>query len=331
MPKKLIIDADPGIGDAVAIALAVLDPAVELLAVTATAGCVDGPTATRNLNVLLTVLDPDKRPKIGACETRGVGAGPGFAGEEIDWAAVNGPDGLGDWDLPDVELYAPRDSPRLLAELAREHEGEVTLLTLGPLTNVRLAAERWGGFYDALSELVVFGGAVEAGGNVTAAAEFNVAADPLSARAVLKGRAAKALVPLDVARRVVLSPPAYESLRKSLAGPAAALLGRLWPWALRANHQHFGVEGIGLQEATALAAAVRPGLFEREPMAVDVETSGDLTRGATVFDRRGVRRWQTNGEVVRQVHADGVLDYAADVLTGRAAGDGRGAANGRGR
>ncbi len=88
------------------------------------------------------------------------------------------------------------------------------------------------------------------------------------------------------------------------------------PWALRANHQHFGVEGISLQEPTALAAAVRPDLFEREEMAVDVETGGDLTRGMTVFDRRGVRRWQTNVEVVREVDAEGVQAYVAETLTG---------------
>ena len=324
MPRKLIIDADPGIGDALAVALAVLDPAVELLAVTATAGCVDGPTATRNLTAILALLDPDKRPKVGACETAGVGAGPGFGGEEIDWRDVNGPDGLGGWELPDVELYAPRDSARLICELVREHEGEVTLLTLGPLTNVKLAAERWGGLYEALAGLVIFGGAVEGGGNVTAAAEFNVAADPLAARSVLTGRAAKTLVPLDAARQVVLSPPDYDRLRSGLAPAADRLLGRLLPWALRANHQHFGVEGIGLQEATALAAAVRPDLCESEPMAVDVETAGDLTRGMTVFDRRGVRRWQTNVEVVRAVHAAGVLDWVTDVLTaGPARGENR--------
>ncbi|MFH5804174.1 nucleoside hydrolase [Alienimonas sp. DA493] len=315
MPRKLIIDADPGIGDALAITLAVLDPEVELLAVTATAGCVDGPTATRNVTAVLTLLDPDKRPKVGACETGDAGAGPGFGGEELDWAAVNGPDGLGAWELPDVELYAPRDSPRLLVELVREHEGDVTLLTLGPLTNVKLAAERWGGFYDALGGLVVAAGSVESGGDATAAAEFNVASDPLAARSVLTGRAAKTLVPLDVARQPVLSPPAWETVKGRLGGGAGELLEQMLPWALRANHQHFGVEGISLQEPTALAAAIRPSLFEREEMAVDVETAGDLTRGMTVFDRRGVRRWQTNVEVVREVDAPGLQDWVIGLLS----------------
>lgn len=317
MPRKLIIDADPGIGDALAITLAVLDPEIELLAVTATAGCVDGPTATRNVTALLTLLDPDKRPKVGACEAGDAGAGVGFGGEELDWAAVNGPDGLGAWELPDVELYAPRDSPRLLVELVREHEGEVTLLTLGPLTNVKLAAERWGGFYDALAGLVIAAGSVEGGGDATAAAEFNVAADPLAARSVLTGRAAKTLVPLDVTRQPTLSPPAWEAVKGTLDGGAGELLAQMLPWALRANHQHFGVEGISLQEPTALAAAIRPALFEREEMAVDVETAGDLTRGMTVFDRRGVRRWQTNVEVVREVDAPGVQDWVIDLLSRR--------------
>ena len=316
MSRKLIIDCDPGIGDAVAVALAVRDPEVELLAVTATAGCVDGPTATRNLTAILTLLDPDKHPKIGACDATEVGAGPGFAGEEIDWADVNGPDGLGHWVLPDVELYAPRESPKVLTELVREHEGEVTLLTLGPLTNVKLASERWGGFADALAELVISGGTLGQSGDVTAAAEFNVAADPLAARSVLKGRAAKVLVPLDVARTVVLDPPALERLRAEDAGVVGDLLDRLLPWALRANHQHFAVEGVGMQEVAALAAAVRPDLCEREPMAVDVETAGDLTTGMTVFDDRGVRRWQTNGEVVTAVSGTAILDWFHATLTG---------------
>ncbi|NNJ24065.1 nucleoside hydrolase [Alienimonas chondri] len=316
MPRKLIIDADPGIGDALAITLAVLDPDIDLLAVTATAGCVDGPTATRNVTAILTLLDPDKRPKVGACEAGDAGVGPEFGGEELDWAAVNGPDGLGAWQLPDVELYAPRDSPRLLVELVREHEGEVTLLTLGPLTNVKLAAERWGGFYEALGGLVIGAGSVEIGGDATAAAEFNVAADPLAARSVLTGRSSKTLVPLDVTRRPVLSPSAHETLKGAVRGGAGELLSQMLPWALRSNHQHFGVEGISLQEPTALAAAVRPELFEREEMAVDVETAGDLTYGMTVFDRRGVRRWQTNTEVVREVDAAGVQDYVLSVLAG---------------
>ena len=315
MPRKLIIDCDPGIGDALAVAVAVRDPRVELLAVTATAGCVDGPTATRNLTAILTLLDPDKRPKVGACDATGVGAGPGFGGEEIDWSDVNGPDGLGDWVLPDVELYAPRDSPRLLCELVREHEGEVTLLTLGPLTNVKLAAERWGGFSEALAGLVISGGTLGQSGDVTAAAEFNVAADPLSARSVLKGRAAKTLVPLDVARTAVLDPPALDRLRAADAGATGELLDRLLPWALRASHQHFAVEGVVLQELVALAAAVAPRWCEREPMAVDVETAGDLTTGMTVFDDRGVRRWQTNGEVVTAVDADAVLGWFHRTLT----------------
>jgi inosine-uridine nucleoside N-ribohydrolase len=315
MPRKLIIDADPGIGDALAITLATLDPSIDLLAVTATAGCVDGPTATRNVTAILTLLDPDKRPKVGACEAPAAGLGRGFGGEELDWAAVNGPDGLGAWDLPDVELYAPRDSPRLLCELVREHEGEITLLTLGPLTNVKLAAERWGGFYESLGGLIIAAGAVEGGGDATAAAEFNVAADPLSARSVLTGRAAKTLVPLDVARQAVLSPSDHDAVRPLIDGGAGELLSKMLPWALRTNHHLFGVEGINLQEATALTAVVRPTLFTREEMAVDVETAGDLTRGMTVFDRRGVRRWQTNVDVTVEVEEDGVLDYVLNTLT----------------
>ena len=321
MKRKLIIDCDPGIGDALAVALALLSPDVELAAVTAVGGCVPGRTATRNLLAVLASLDPSPRPRTGAAERTPAGEGLHFAGEEIDWQDLNGPDGLGDLDVPEVDLYDPRDSARVMVELVRDSPDRVTLLTLGPLTNVKLACELWGDFADALGELVVLGGAVERGGDVTAAAEFNMAADPLAARAVLRGRAAKTVVPLDVSRRVVMTPAQYDRLRTRLAGSdggeAGHLLSRILPWSFRANHQCFGVEGLSLMEATALAAVVRPDLFEREEMAVDVETAGELTRGMTVFDRRGVRRWQTNCEVLRGVEEQGVLDWVVMTLTGR--------------
>ena len=86
-------------------------------------------------------------------------------------------------------------------------------------------------------------------------------------------------------------------------------------FSLRAHCQYFGVEGIRIDEVTALAALTRPELFESRPMAIDVETAGELTRGMTVFDRRGVQQWQTNIDVLTRVDYEGVVDYFLDTIS----------------
>ena len=318
MPQKLIIDADPGIGDAVAIALAILDPDVELLAVTATAGCVSGRQASRNVQAVVDHLDPPKRPRVGCCDERIATAELTFAGTDIRWDRINGPRGLGEWEPEVAELHAPTPAAKLLVDLVKEYPNEITLLTLGPLTNVELAAERSRDFLPGLREIVCLGGSVEVGGDVTAAAEFNVYVNPIAARTVLRSRIAKTLVPLDVCRQVSMTVSQYERLMTGASGPVGELFGRLLPYAIRANHEVFGVEGLSLPETVALAAAVRPELFGRSAMAIDVETAGELTRGMTVFDRRGQRQWQANIDVVRTVEAQGVLDYVVRLATGTA-------------
>lgn len=316
MAQKLIIDADPGIGDAVAIALAILDPDLELLAVTATAGCVPGRQATRNIQAVIQVLDPPKRPRIGACDDRVATAELTFAGSDIRWQRINGPTGLGDWDPQFSELHTPREASKLLVDLVKEHPNEITLLTLGPLTNIELAAEKSRDFLPGLRELVCLAGSVEVGGDVTAAAEFNAYVNPIAARTVLRSRITKTLVPLDVCRQFAVTASQYERLLAGLSDRVQELFGQLLPYAFRASHEVFGVEGLILHEVVALAALARPGLFGRTAMAINVETVGELTRGMTVFDRRGQRQWQANIDVMRSVDAQGVLDYMMRLATG---------------
>jgi len=315
VPHKLIIDADPGIGDAVAIALASLDPEIELLAVTATAGCVTGKQATRNIQAVLGLLDPPKTPRLGACDERIATAELTYGGTDIRWDRINGPKGLGDWEPQVADLYDPTEASKLLIDLVKEHPNEITLLTLGPLTNVELAADKSRGFLDGLREIVCLGGSVEVGGDVTAAAEFNMYVNPVAARTVLRSRIAKTLVPLDVCRKVSITVSQYERFMAGLSGPAKELFERLLPYAFRASHEVFGIEGLALNEVVALAAVTRPDLFGRTAMAVNVETTGELTRGMTVFDRRGQRQWQANIDVLRTADAQGVLDYAMKVAT----------------
>ncbi len=312
MKRKLIIDADPGIGDALAVALAITDPQFEVLAVTAVPGCVGGEMALLNAQAVVSLLDPPLWPRLGVTDGRPVD----FPRAEglVEPVFLHGETGLGDLDVPRVELHHRVEAPKLLAELVREHPGSVTLLALGPLTNVMLACERSPDFLMNLQELVVCGGALAVSGDVTAAAEFNIFADPTAAHAVLTAPCTKTILPLDVTSRAVLSFDQYDRLKIEPATRLGRLVDQTIPFALRAHRQHLGQEGLPLREATALASLARPQLFERRSLPVAVEQHGRQTRGMTIFDRRKKSPSSPNCDVLTDLDVQGVLDYVSGLL-----------------
>lgn len=312
LPAKLIIDADPGIGDALAVAFALLDPSVDVICLSPTAGRVSGPQATHNLQSIVSILDPPRWPRLGDCERPLYPAprDPQFPAP----ALLNGPEGLGECVVPSAPLHQRHDAARLLSELVRSEPNEITLLTLGPLTNVTLALECHPTFLQQLQGLVCLGGSLFEGGDVTATAEFNIFADAEAARTTLTYPATKTLLPLDVARRLMLSFDQYQRWDVSPDSPLGRILHQTLPYALRASRQYLGLEGVMLPELVALAAVTQPQLFEREAMNVDVELGGELTRGQTVFDRRRIDKWQSNIDVLTDVDVQGVLDYVARLI-----------------
>ncbi len=311
MVRKLIIDLDPGIGDAVAAILAMLDPEIDLLALTASAGCVTGKVATRNLQGIVAQVDPPKWPRIGSTEAMPAVQSRGPSGFPLE--ALNGPTGLGDLEIVAPELHHRHESSKLLIDVVRAHPYQVTLLTLGPLTNVAAACERAPDFLSLLGGMICLAGSVSAGGDVTAAAETNVYLDPASARSVLASPEAKTLVPLDTANAATIT---YENFNRIAVGSsrAARFIHQLLPYYFRAHHQFLGVEGIWLREVVALAAVVRPSLFRLQPLQVDVEVQGELTRGMTVFERRAHLSAKSNAAVALDVDAQGVVDYMTRLL-----------------
>ena len=316
MSQKLIIDADPGIGDALAIAVALADPELDVVALTAVDGCVSPMQAGRNLQAIVETLDPPKWPRIGV----------GYSGQHFEesdaprteWQqlqrSLNGPGGLGEWHPIAADLHHTKDAAKLMIELSRQHPHEIVLLTLGPLSNVELACELDAEFLTRLKGIVCLAGTVLTPGDVSPVAEFNVHHDPGAARVVLRFPATKTLVPLDASQRAVLTFGQYDRLGLSEKSAIGRLLQQLMPFALRAHHQHLGVEGMRLAEVTALAAIARPQQFQRTTMALDVEIDGELTRGMTVFDRRPNPTWRNNIDVLGDVEPQGVLDYFTSML-----------------
>lgn len=309
MPQKLIIDADPGIGDALAIALALIDPEIDIVAITATGGAVSGKDATRNVQSIVDQIDTPKWPRIGSSGDSCAALNVEYGAASVSPLDLNGPFGLGDFQPKDAALHNPHDSPKLLVDLVRESPNEITLLTLGPLTNVARASKRSPEFLSQLGALVCYGGSVTAEGDVSPAAEFNMFADPEAARLVLRSPASKTLVPLQLANKANLTLDQFDRIVAAADVTISIFLRELLPFAFRAHHEHLGQESLALPELAALTAVVHPRLFERKAMMIDVETSGELTRGMTVFDRRGIQQWQTNIDVLCEIDSQAVIDY----------------------
>jgi len=304
MPRKVIIDCDPGIDDAIALCMALFDPRLEVLAVTAVAGNVSAEQSTRNVQALIEQLDPPRYPRLGS-------ASEGLA--MVDNRQLYGEDGLGNAGLVSSQLARQHPAEKLICDEVRSAPGEVTLICLGPLTNVAAALAREPQLISMLGRLVIMGGAVNGIGSVTAAAEFNMYFDPHSARQVFRSPTTKTLIPLDVTTQVTWSLDLLDQLPPE-STRAGNLLRKTLPFLFRTYRREMGLEGIHLHDAVAMAAVLHPELFTTRDLSGDVETSGELTLGATVFDRRSTAHTRGDMEVALEVDAAGVSDCVVRAL-----------------
>lgn len=289
MARKLIIDCDPGIGDAVALCMALFDPRLNVMAVTATAGIVGSEQATTNVRALIEQLDPPRYPRVGA-------AAPSHHAPVEDANLLHGPDGLAGCDFVATDRQHQHSSDKVISELLRLHPGQITILCCGPLTNLARVFQRDPALMPLVDKIVICGGTYTAPGDRTPAAEANMFYDPPAAHEVFASATTKSLVPLDVTEQVTFGIGLLDSLPAKWTR-VGSLLHRLLPYSFRAAHEYLGRETICLADATALLAVLEPDLFDWREVGGAVETRGELTRGATVFDRRSRQQWQFNMEV----------------------------------
>jgi purine nucleosidase len=295
MPRKVILDVDPGIDDAVALTLALFHPHLDVVAVTAVGGNVEPEQATRNVQAIVEQLDPPRLPRIGA-------ASRPDDGPIVDNRLLNGSDGLGQIDLPVADLHHQHPSEKVITDLVRAEPEAITIVALGPLTNIARAFRRDPSLAAMVGQLIIMGGTVSAPGNVTPAAEFNMYCDPQAARDVFRSPTTKTLVPLDVTSQIVMTYSFLDQLPPE-SSRAGSFLRRVLPYYFRSHRQVLGLEGIHLHDAVALLAATHPELFTTSAMAGDVELGGQLATGATIFDRRPNPEWRRNLEVAVAVDA----------------------------
>jgi len=270
-----LIDTDPGIDDALALLYAWGSPDLRLAGITTVAGNVHVGDATVNLFRLLALRPPTPMPVVAQ------GAAQPLRRPLVTAKGYHGADGLGEvqgWP-PVQPTLSSLDAADFMLDAVRRAGEPLTLVALGPLTNVALALERAPRGLAALARVVVMGGAVDVPGNVTPTAEFNIHVDPEAAAAVLAAGLSLDLVPLDATHQAVLPRADLDAALRLRPGPVAQRIAAVTDYALRVDHKR-GSAGMSLHDPLAVAAALDPSLITWEAVRLTVEPDGQTRRVA---------------------------------------------------
>lgn len=279
--QPIILDTDPGVDDALAIMLALGSPELDVIGICTVSGNVPLNTGTRNAQGLLQLLDCPEIPVFAGADTP-LKRDPVFATE------VHGETGMGQAVLPEPSRDVKGDAVDFLVQTLSDQPGEITIIAVGPLTNLALAEQRQPGTLQKAKQVIIMGGAIAATGNSTPVAEFNFYADPHAAHTVIYSDATLLIVPLDATRQVKLSETDIENKIAPLKTVASQFVVDAVQNVI-ALYRQLGREPIVyLHDPLAIGAAIAPELLRSETLHIDIETSGDLTIGQVVTDRRGL-------------------------------------------
>jgi purine nucleosidase len=291
MSTPILLDCDPGIDDALAIAFAHGHPAIELAGITTVAGNVGLARTTRNALAVADFVGATAVPVAAGC------AAP-LLRPALDASRVHGESGLGGAVLPDSARRPEGEhAADFLIRMLGSAPGEITLVATGPLTNVAMAVRKEPRITQWAREFVIMGGSAGRG-NTTPAAEFNIWADPEAAAMVFGAGWTVRMIGLDVTLRA-LATAEVRGRMGVLGGLARTLL--LPALADYREHQ----KDPAVHDVCAVASVAVPEVFGYTPARVDVETTGRLTSGMTVTDFRAS---EPNAAVATDIHADAFWD-----------------------
>jgi inosine-uridine nucleoside N-ribohydrolase len=302
-PIPVLLDCDPGHDDAIALLLALASPEVQLLGVTTVAGNQTLEKTTANAIRVLELVDRTDVPVAAGAERP-------LLRDPFAAAYVHGESGMEGPDLPPAR-GRPIDAHAVdfLADRIEAAGRPVTLVPVGPLTNVALLLARYPQVTDRIERVVLMGGAI-AEGNVTPAAEFNIWADPEAAERVFRSGLDVTMIGLDVTHRALFTGEHAERLRG--AGRTGRFVAELYDYFHQYHARTYGFEGSPIHDAVALAHAFRPGIVETAHRNVVVDCASELCRGRTVVDlwRRTDR--EPNAHVGVGIDADGFLELLVE-------------------
>jgi purine nucleosidase len=297
--RRIILDTDPGIDDALAILLAIASPEVDLAGVTVTGGNCSMEQGVRNARAILHtagsripvvpgVALPLIRPPFTAPET-------------------HGNDGLGYARLP--EPPGVPSSEHAVDFLVREimsASEPVTLVAVAPLTNVALAIRREPRLVERVRDVIIMGGAIDVPGNTTPLAEFNIYVDPHAAHIVFHSGLPMTLLPWDITSKVLMTQEHVDTLLE-VPSPVTRLIADATSFYIDFHREYFGFDGCSINDPCAVALVFQPGLAETEQVYIDVEIASERSMAKTIADTNKVWAQPPNMRLVRHFDSDAFM------------------------
>jgi inosine-uridine nucleoside N-ribohydrolase len=288
-PRRVILDCDPGHDDAIAILLAAASPAIELRAITTVAGNQTLDKTTLNARRVCSVAGIRDVPIAAGC-------GRPLRREPIVSGEIHGASGLDgvDWDEPSVELD-PRHAVDLIIELAESEARPLTVVAVGPLTNVATTLGRAPAIANRIERIAIMGGAIGLG-NRTPSAEFNIYADPEAADVVFGSGIPITLVPLEVTHRALATDAVLHRIA-ALDTPVARMSVALMRYFADTYRRVFGFEAPAVHDPCAVATVIAPDIVATRHVNVAVDVGDGLSAGRTACDMYRTTGREPNADV----------------------------------
>jgi pyrimidine-specific ribonucleoside hydrolase len=271
---RVIIDTDPGVDDALALLLAMRSPELKIEAITPVAG---------NVPLELTLPNALRMVEIAGRTDIPVAAGARapLARRLVTAAYAHGENGLGGAVFPEPKIKpVAQPAAELIRQIVRKYPGEVTLIPVGPLTNIATALNLDAELANLVRGIVLMGGSLS-GGNITPAAEFNIYVDPEAARIVFQSGIPITMVGLDATRKTSLTEEHVRTL-EAAQNPVSQAAAKIARNAIEHNRQQGFLVGPNMHDSLAVATFLDPSLVKLKDYYVDVETTGELTAGETL-------------------------------------------------
>jgi pyrimidine-specific ribonucleoside hydrolase len=312
MNKKIpiILDGDPGHDDAIAWVMAFAEEKLDVRGVVTVAGNAPLKKTTRNMLQIMTLIG-------SFADIKGVPLAEGCAnplcGEPFEIPVeVHGESGLDGPVLPEpTAALSELGGVELMAKLLQESEEPITLVPTGPLTNIAGLLLAHPELKPKIAHISLMGGGMLMG-NWTPAAEFNILVDPEAAKVVFESGIPITMAGLDVTEKAYVTPEDFERIR-ALGGNVAEIVAE-WLEFFYRFHQKFGYVGAPVHDPVAIVALIKPEILEIKDVYVQIETSGEYCRGATIGDFLGKAGQKPNARVIMNINREAFVDMIVDSI-----------------
>jgi inosine-uridine nucleoside N-ribohydrolase len=299
----VIIDTDPGHDDALAIMLALKTNTFKIRAITTVAGNSTIENTTRNARFILKLLNREDVPVYSGSEKP--------LKKNLIKAVVHGESGLEGLE-PKIEPNLTGDAIEKIISIVKSHPNKITLITLGPLTNIAKTIQKNSTVMSKLKEIVIMGGAIRVPGNKNRVAEFNIFVDPEAADIVFRFPVKKTLVPLDACNHIKLSLTDFEQIKnKSLREP---IIEMVKPYIKNILDEE-GVKAALMYDPLTVYSLINPKVCKKRDYNILVETKGEHTRGMTVAELRKSKKEKPNITVIENISEKDFKDDFIRILS----------------